>query len=200
MLRICLGQISETSKPEILIGLLAITALCCYGLWAFLRWFLGGPSAPDPWDAEVSAQLAEGNCTPLCHHCLAAHEPSANFCPERGAAVGDCTNLLPFPYLFSIGHALRIGTDERFKRSPLTVGGFFFLGHGQWIEAEALFVAQHPENITRWNAAQRVMPFDRIAESVASSENLPGAIMNRHGVGQGAVEVEDQTLRTGKGR
>jgi hypothetical protein len=40
--------------------------------------------------------------------------------------------LLPFPYLFSIGHTLRIGTDGRFKRSPLTITGFLLVGLAEY--------------------------------------------------------------------
>jgi hypothetical protein len=50
--------------------------------------------------------------------------------------VGQYTNWLPFPYLFSVGHALRIGTSGEFRRSPLTVIGFMLFGLAEY----ALFV------------------------------------------------------------
>jgi hypothetical protein len=51
-----------------------------------------------------------------------------DFCSACGAAVGRYTNWLPYPYLFSVGHVLRIGTSGDFKQSALTITGFLFLG------------------------------------------------------------------------
>jgi len=125
MLAICLGQTGGMTNSELLVGFLGISVLCGYGLWAFTRWFLSAPCQPDPWGKEISAELAEDNCTPLCPHCLSPHQRSAQFCPQCGAAVGAYTNWLPFPRLFSVGQTLRIGTNENFKHSPLVVAGFF---------------------------------------------------------------------------
>jgi hypothetical protein len=124
MFELCLGQLTEMSKPELLVGFCGLLALSCFGIWAIVRWFLGGPCRPDPWDSETAAELAKDDCTPLCHHCLSPHDLLEYFCPQCGAAVGPYTNLLPYPYVFSLGHALRIGTSEKFKQSPLTVVGF----------------------------------------------------------------------------
>lgn len=121
-----LGQISHGSNtPETQVGMVVVVALCCCGIWAFIRWLLGGPESPDPWDETVTAEIEKESATPLCHRCLMPHDSSADFCPECGATVGAYTNWLPYPYLFSIGHTLRIGTNGDFKRSPLTVIGFF---------------------------------------------------------------------------
>lgn len=106
-------------------GLIVIGLLVAYRLG---RWFRSGPISPDPWDSEVSTALGREDCVPLCHHCLTPHDVQRNFCPNCGAPVGTYTNLLPFVYLFSIGHTLRVGTGETFKRSPVTVIGFFLLG------------------------------------------------------------------------
>ena len=109
-------------------GILAIVILLCIGLWRLIRWLLSGTPLPDPWSDEVAAEIAKDDAVPLCHRCLAPHESSVDFCPDCGAPVGPYTNLLPYPYLFSIGHTLRIGASGDFRRSPLTIAGFFCLG------------------------------------------------------------------------
>ena len=124
MLEICVGQISEAGDPERMIAVLAIVALGASGLYALVRWFRSQPVNTDPWDAATANELAEGECTPLCHHCLAPHDPAAYFCGQCGAAIGACTNMLPFPYVFSLGQGLRIGTSENFRRTPFVVAGF----------------------------------------------------------------------------
>ena len=113
--------------PDVLIGIVAVSVLYyCLGL--FLQRLRVSPTTPDPWDDQVAAAIENDDAVPLCHHCLAPHSAAADFCPECGAAVGEYTNLLPYPYLFSVGHALRIGAFGNFKRSPLTVAGFLALG------------------------------------------------------------------------
>jgi hypothetical protein len=107
--------------PTTLVGVLGITILLCLGLWRFIRWLFSGPPRPDPWSDEVAAEIAKDDAVPLCHRCLAPHDSSVNFCPDCGAPVGAYTNWLPYPYLFSIGHTLRIGASGDFRRSPLTI-------------------------------------------------------------------------------
>lgn len=120
------------SKPDLVVGILGLTLLCCYAVWSFFRWFLAGPTMPDPWDEQVTREMESGETRPLCHRCLTPHDVGDDFCHECGAPVGEYTNLLPFPYLFSIGHTLRIGTAGEFRRSPLTVGGFILLGFAEY--------------------------------------------------------------------
>ena len=119
-----MNTLSRAEGEVVLLGSLFLFGCA---LWAFVRWLTGPPRRPDPWDEAITLELAEGNGTPLCHHCLTPHDPSVDFCPQCGAAVGLYTNYLPFPRLFSIGHTFRIGTNENFKRSFLTIGGFLFL-------------------------------------------------------------------------
>lgn len=122
---IILGQIGPgANSPEMQFGVWAAGGLCAYGIWTLARRLFGGPKSPDPWDETVAAEIECESATPLCHRCLTPHHPSANFCPDCGATVGEFTNWLPYPYLFSIGHTLRIGTSGEFKRSRLTVMGF----------------------------------------------------------------------------
>lgn len=111
-------------SPEEIVALLAMLGIVGYAGWLFLRWFLGGSPSPDPWGPQVAADLEDTEARPLCHRCLARQETPADFCRECGAPVGRYTNLMPFPYLFSVGHELRIGTSGQFKRSFLTVAGF----------------------------------------------------------------------------
>lgn len=122
---ITLGQISQPANPATQVGIWAVAGLCCYGIWVLLRRLLTGPTSPDPWDETVAAEIEKDGVMPLCHRCLTPHDSSANFCPACGAAVGQYTNWLPYPYVFSVGHTLRIGTSGEFKRSPLTIIGFF---------------------------------------------------------------------------
>ncbi len=113
--------------PEMLVAMLAMVGLSCGVLYLLLRWLTSGPLTPDPWSPEIEAELARSETAALCHRCLCPHDDLVYFCPECGAPVGEYTNLLPFPYLFSIGHTLRIGSSGEFKRTPLTVAGFFLM-------------------------------------------------------------------------
>src|SRR2546425_9247349 len=115
------------SNPEMTLGFLAICALAGYGIYPLIRWLLSGPSAPEPWGADIAAEIAKEEAIPLCHRCLSPHDPLADFCSNCGAPVGQYTNWLPYPYLFSIGHTLRMGTTGEFKHSPLTILGFILL-------------------------------------------------------------------------
>ena len=118
--------------PATRVGVLAVVAGLGLGLWALIRWLVSGPLRPDPWGDEVTAELAKDEATPLCHRCLTPHDPRVDFCPDCGAPVGLYTNWLPYPYLFSIGHTLRIGTSGDFRHSPLTIAGFFLLGIAEY--------------------------------------------------------------------
>ena len=114
-------------RPETTIGFLAVLGLAVAAVLAFAQWLLGGPAKPEPWDPETAAAIAEGDATPLCHRCLSPNVPEADFCAECGAAIGQYTNWLPYPYILSLGHMLRIGTAGEFQRSPVTILGFLLL-------------------------------------------------------------------------
>ena len=113
--------------PEAMIGFLGILGLAVAVVWAFVRGLLAGAAKPDPWDSETAAAIAKADATPLCHRCLSPNDPGADFCAECGATIGQYTNWLPYPYIFSLGHTLRIGTAGEFKRSPTTILGFLLL-------------------------------------------------------------------------
>ena len=124
--------IGQTTHAERLVGFLAAFGIVCYLFVRVLKAALSRPLSPDPWDEQISADLAEGNGTPICHRCLAPHDPLANFCTDCGAPVGKYTTLLPYPYLFAIGHTLRIGTSGTFRRTPLTIVGFIILSIAEY--------------------------------------------------------------------
>jgi hypothetical protein len=124
-----MNELSRAEQLSVIFGILAVTGCV---LWALFRRLNMNPPSPDPWDDEVAADLETGNGTPLCHHCLAPHDLSVDFCSQCGAAVGLYTNYLPYPRLFSVGHTFRIGTNENFKRSFVTIGGFFFLSMSEY--------------------------------------------------------------------
>ena len=127
---------ATTDETAFRIGIFVVCLLAVYGLWTLIRWLLSAPQVSDPWDAQVSAEIAKEDTAALCHRCLTPHDPQVDFCPECGASVGVYTNLLPYPYLFSIGHTLRLGTSGEFRRSPITIAGFIALAFCQY----ALFV------------------------------------------------------------
>jgi hypothetical protein len=118
--------------PTRTVGFLGVMVLAGAGLWVVGRWLLDAPLHPDPWDAQIRTELEDEEASPLCHRCLDPHSPLANFCPRCGAPVGACTNLMPYSYLFSVGHTLRIGTDGEFKHSPLTIVGFLLFAFAQY--------------------------------------------------------------------
>ena len=119
------GQISSgTNEPDRLVVILALTALLGLAIWRGVKWILEAKPTPDPWDETTAAELTRDEAVPLCHHCLSPHDASTDFCHECGTPVGQYTNWLPFPQLFSIGHVLRTGTSGDFKRTPLTILGF----------------------------------------------------------------------------
>jgi hypothetical protein len=124
--------IVRASDKEILVGVIAIVVFTLYALVQLLKRLTSGPIAPDPWDAETTAKLEDANTSVLCHHCLVPNEPLADFCENCGAPVGKYTNYLPFPQVFSIGHALRVGTAGEYKRSPIAVLGYFLLALGEY--------------------------------------------------------------------
>jgi hypothetical protein len=127
-----MNLIGQTSEAERLVGILAGLGLVGYFFVSGVMSWLRRPLPPDPWDEQVSADLAEGNGAPICHRCLAAHDAMADFCPDCGASVGKYTNWLPYPYVFALGHTLRIGTSGTFRRSPLTIAGFIILSIAEY--------------------------------------------------------------------
>jgi hypothetical protein len=126
------GVSVRASDREMLVGIIAIIVLALYAFVLLIKRLTTGPVSPDPWDAETAAKLEDANMQVLCHRCLVPNEPLADFCENCGAPVGKYTNYLPFPQVFSIGHTLRVGADGEYKRSPITVLGYFLLALGEY--------------------------------------------------------------------
>jgi hypothetical protein len=128
-----LAQLNNGLTPgETLLGVAGIVFVLVAAIWSGIRWLKKTPLSPDPWDAEIAAEVASPDCTPLCHRCLEPHDLSRNLCPNCGAPVGQYINVMPYLYIFSIGHVFRIGTTERIKKSPLVVLGFLLVAVGQY--------------------------------------------------------------------
>lgn len=127
------GQISSgAGDPERLVTIWVVLGLLCIAAWKGVQWLIQSRPSPDPWDETVAAEVANDDAVPLCHHCLSPHKSSTDFCPSCGTPVGQYTNWLPFPQLFSIGHVLRTGTSGDFKRTPLTIIGFMLFSLAEY--------------------------------------------------------------------
>ncbi len=124
---------SRATEPELMVGFLAIVGLAGCAIWAIVRSLQKAPVSPDPWNESVSAEIETENAKPLCHRCLEPHDSRIDFCPTCGASVGQYTNWLPYPYLFSLGHMLRVGTSGEFKKTAFNVIGFIFLGFAEYL-------------------------------------------------------------------
>jgi len=124
---------AQIGQGELTVGLIGLVAVAACGIWGLARWLVSGPASPEPWDDQIAAAVEGENALPLCHLCLTQQNGSADFCSECGAPVGQYTNWLPYPYLFSIGHTLRIGTTENFKRSPLIILGFILFALAEYM-------------------------------------------------------------------
>ena len=125
-------QLYPGDDPTRAVGFVGLAVLMAAGVRLFVRWLLSGPTRPDPWGDEIAAEIAKDDATPICHRCFTPHKPLTHFCSKCGTPVGPYTNLMPFPYLFSVGHVLRLGTDGDFRRSPLTLTGFILVGIAEY--------------------------------------------------------------------
>jgi hypothetical protein len=119
-------------SPEWEIGILALMFLGGAGIYGLLHWLFSGPRSADPWGDEVEKGLESDEALPLCHRCLHEHSPAVDFCPHCGATVGQYTNWLPYPYIFSLGDTLRLGTAGAFHRTVLTELGFILLAVAEY--------------------------------------------------------------------
>lgn len=122
-----------STEPELMIGFLAILGLAAGAIWAIVRRLQRAQVSPDPWNESVAAEVEKENAKPLCHRCLMPHDSWVDFCPDCGASVGQYTNWLPYPYLFSLGHMLRVGTSGEFKKTVFNVIGFVLLGFAEYV-------------------------------------------------------------------
>ena len=143
------NRFSTATDGEILVGLLVLLAFALYGMVRLLKWLSSGSRQPDPWDEEVSAKLADSSTPLLCHHCMVPNDPGVYFCQECGAPIGDYTNYLPFPYLFSLGHTLRLGTNGEYKRTPVTILGYVLLAFAEYVIFAPIYLYQFLRHLPR---------------------------------------------------
>ena len=83
--------------------------------WMLRRAFAEG-SRPNPWTAEIEAEVQDRTAVPLCTNCLFPQEQHRWFCPHCGFPTGDYVALMPYLQIFVIGEALRrgvVGPPER---------------------------------------------------------------------------------------
>ena len=80
-------------------------------LRAYRFFFERKPLHADPWTPEDDAAAKHPAASKLCLRCLQPNPPAPQtwFCPNCGAATGDCNNSMHFLYVFSIGEVLRRG-------------------------------------------------------------------------------------------
>jgi hypothetical protein len=65
------------------------------------------------------------------------------------------------------------------------------------IDRNPLFVAYHLEDVPGWHASQRVKPIFRQMKPMSRRDDLPRPPMQRHGVSQCAVTIENNSLNHG---
>ncbi len=118
------------NSPETTVGVLAAILLVVIVGGRLLAVWFRGPVKPDPWGAEVSQALVEA--PPLCLHCQTPHSEAACFCPNCGAAVGEFNNVSPYLYIFSLGEALRAGTQDRAPRRGLALAGYVLIALAEY--------------------------------------------------------------------
>ena len=114
-------------SPEYQVALLAVMGLGLMGALAAIRWLFSGPLQPDPWGEQIAVALDEPESAPVCHRCLTEQSSVAHFCPQCGAAVGECNNVLPFEQIFSEGEVFRNGTTLKVRPRFLVVTGYLIL-------------------------------------------------------------------------
>jgi hypothetical protein len=113
------------SDPNLMVGGFAICGLVLYALWGLIEWVRRSPVSPDPWDAQVDLNTNEAQ--EICPHCSTPQPPTAWFCEHCGRAVGPYNNLMPYLQVFSEGEVFRNGTNDRMRKSPLIVIGYFLI-------------------------------------------------------------------------
>jgi hypothetical protein len=113
--------------PNLLVGAFALGGLALAAAWRLLVWIRAAPVSPDPWDAVVNQKLSDPETPEICPHCSTPQSPAAWFCPNCGRAVGPYNNLMPYVQVFSEGEVLRNGTQDRLRKSPIILIGYFLM-------------------------------------------------------------------------
>ena len=114
-----------TLDPNLVVGYCAVIGVAGYLFWLLIAWVRNAPTQPDPWDAAVEKEIEAA--PEICPHCSTPQPPTAWFCEHCGRAVGPYNNLMPYVQVFSEGEVLRSGTQDRLRKSPLIVIGYFLI-------------------------------------------------------------------------
>jgi hypothetical protein len=122
-----------TETSELLVGVLAVSALAILSLWRLLLWVRNAPVHPDPWDEATETAVRQDNAVLVCHHCLSEVAPGQWFCEHCSCAVGPYNNLMPFISVFSEGEVFRNGALDKVRRSPVTVIGYVLYSVTQFL-------------------------------------------------------------------
>ena len=69
-----------------------------------------------------------------------------------------------------------------------------FMRDGNVVQRPALFLGEQFQNVARRHAAEGVKTVFGKMQVVALRDHLPGVPVQRHGVGQSAVAIENQVL------
>lgn len=115
------------TNPNYIVGGYAATGLALYFFWRLIVWVRDSPARPDPWETDVAQKLDDPETPETCPHCSTPQPPTAWFCEHCGRAVGPYNNLMPYLQVFSEGEVLRNGTNDRMRKSPLIVIGYFLV-------------------------------------------------------------------------
>jgi hypothetical protein len=68
-------------------------------------------SHPDPWPAEVEAEVRSREARPLCLNCLFPQERQRSFCPHCGVTTHEFAVVMPYMQIFPVGDMLRSGVS-----------------------------------------------------------------------------------------
>lgn len=68
-------------------------------------------SPPDPWPADVEADVRSREATPLCVNCLFPQERQQWFCPHCGITTSEFAPVMPYMQIFPVADVLRSGVS-----------------------------------------------------------------------------------------
>ena len=120
----------------------AVAIVVGVSLWRWLKTCMGQPVTPDPWGLEVAEALEHPDATPICPHCQCPHEVNRWFCPECGRAAGECTNLMPPLYVFSVGSMLRDGIRNGAHLGPFRTAGSIAVAAAAYLVVTPYFLSK----------------------------------------------------------
>jgi len=137
------------TDPTMFVGCLALAGLGIALFWRLIVWIRDCPVHPDPWEQELTEQVAAPEAVEVCPHCLTEQTARDYFCPKCGAATGPYNNFMPWVYLFSMGEVLRTGTGGNFRRTPFVIAGYIFYALSQYIIFVPFFLFSFFKNLAR---------------------------------------------------